>query len=123
MICTVYCRLLQNVFSGLLLAKASLQWDLSRTLLTVILISENGLNQYCQYLCQGLNNKQVEEVQTIFSSISSSIDKSLDMSSKETFALMASKWCPKLKEYYLLRSQLQDYSVCYHRHIYFHGYV
>lgn len=105
----VYCvifRVLKQLFDAILLSKVSLQWDLSRPLLSVFLVYENGLNEYCQYLCKGCNEKEVEAIREIFKEMLSVIDRSLDASAREAFSMMVGKWCQLLGKFALNRSQI-----------------
>lgn len=97
---------MKEIFDALLLSKVALQWDLSRPLLSVFLVYEDGLNAYCQYLCEGCNESQVAEIQEIFKDFLKNVDRSLDNSSREGFSMLVGKWCRKLAGYAIHRDQL-----------------
>lgn len=106
------CRLLKTLFDCLLFAKSSVQLDLARPLLSVILVNEDGFKKYCQYLCEGCNEVQVNEIAEIFDSITKEMDRSLDLAAKESFGVIISRWTKQLSKYALLRSQQSFCTFC-----------
>ena len=66
----------------------------------------DGLNTYCQYLCEGCNENEVAEIQEIFKDFLKSVDRSLDNTAREGFSMVVGKWCRKLANYAIRRGQL-----------------
>lgn len=102
----VDCSVLKELFDAILLSKVTLQWSLSRPLLSVFLVYENGLNEYCQYLCKGCDESQVELIKNVFKDIMNFVDRSLDASSREAFSMMIGKWSNLLGSFAIQRAQL-----------------
>ena len=97
---------MKEIFDALLLSKVALQWDLSRPLLSVFLVYEDGLNTYCSSLCEGCNENEVAEIQDLFKDFLKSVDRSLDNTAREGFSMVVGKWCRKLANYAIRRGQL-----------------
>ena len=98
------CSIMRELFDTVLFTKTSMQWDLSMCILPVCLVYENGMNEYCNYLCDGCTEEAASEIRDVFQDISKSIDPSLDRSARETFSMRLSNWIRKLTRFAIRRN-------------------
>ncbi len=98
------CSIMRELFDTVLFTKTSMQWDLSMCILPVCLVYENGMGEYCNYLCDGCTEEATSEIRDVFQDISKSIDPSLDRSARETFSMRLSNWIRKLTRFAIRRN-------------------
>ena len=92
-------RIIQQLFDVLLFTNSSMQWYLSRPLLSVFLVDESSMQRYAQNLCVNQNEETVQEIVEVFEELSKSADRSLETWSRDTFAITLNKLVKRLTKF------------------------
>lgn len=90
----------------ILFTKSSLQWDLSRPLLSVFLVDESSMQRYAQYLCLNQDEATVQQIVDVFEELSKSADRSLETWSRETFTVTLTKLVKRLMQFSIRRREI-----------------
>ena len=99
------CRIIQQLFDVLLFTKSSLQWDLSRPLLSVFLVDESSMQRYAQNLCLNQSETMVQQIVEVFEELSKSADRSLETWSREMFTITLTKLVRRLTQFSIQRRE------------------
>lgn len=98
--------IIRELFNILLFSKTSMQWNLASALFPVCLVYENGMKEYCNYLCEGCSEEGVKEIRHVFQEIAKKVDKSLDTSAKEEFNMGLTNWIARITKFAIQRNEL-----------------
>ncbi len=98
--------LVRELFDILLFTKTSMQWNLASALLPVCLVYENGITEYCNYLCEGCSEEGVTEIRHVFQEIAKKVDRSLDASAKEEFNMCLTNWIRRITRFAIQRNEI-----------------
>ena len=98
--------LVRELFDILLFTMTSMQWNLASALLPVCLVYENGITEYCNYLCEGCSEEGVTEIRHVFQEIAKKVDRSLDASAKEEFNMCLPKGIRRITKYAIPRNEI-----------------
>lgn len=81
-----------ELFNAILFGHLSVQWNLSRPLLSVYLTYEKSLEDYFTYLQSQCDPDRHSELMSVFADISQQSYRSLDAVARDTFSMDVPKW-------------------------------